>query len=401
MNGARRATLGVAAVFCAVVGLYDALYVSFIFVGGPLIGPLHEISFADFAVFHAAARAYFDGKLALIYDVGAFTHYQTEIVSELGALGVRFRPFLYPPTWLLLVLPFGLLALKPAAALFMTLTAAAATLAEGWRRPWAWLAVLTSPAAVWVVLAGQNTFLSLALLYGGMRLLDRSPAAAGVLLGLLSYKPQIWILVPLALVAARQWRALAWMAAAVLGLVLASMATFGPGLWLAFLQASRDAATPQATNEMFGQMYMHMTSLLPAARLIGLPPVIGAGLQMVGAGAAAAAVWRAFRRHDLSESRTALLVAATFLVSPYMLNYELLLLMPAVVILFGQGLRQGFHPGELLIYVTLWLVPTLGMVLNRAGLPLMALVVVLFAVLAWVRLQSAAKVELPIAAPAR
>jgi hypothetical protein len=54
-----------------------------------------------------------------------------------------------------------------------------------------WLAVVTSPAAVWVVLAGQNTFFSIALFYGGFRLLDRTPAVAGILFGLLSYNPQI------------------------------------------------------------------------------------------------------------------------------------------------------------------------------------------------------------------
>ena len=67
-------------------------------------------------------------------------------------------------------------------------------------------------AAVWVILAGQNTFLSLALFYGGMRLVDRAPAIAGILLGLLAYKPQLFLLIPVALLAARRWRVLAWTA---------------------------------------------------------------------------------------------------------------------------------------------------------------------------------------------
>ena len=33
---------------------------------------------------------------------------------------------------------------------------------------------------------------------------QRAPFAAGILLGLLAYKPQIWVLVPLALIAARK-----------------------------------------------------------------------------------------------------------------------------------------------------------------------------------------------------
>ncbi len=131
------------------------------------------------------------------------------------------------------------------------------------RRPWAWLAVLTSPAAVWVVLAGQNTFLSLALLYGGMRLLDRSPANRGRPPGSAELQAADMDPGSAGLVAARQWRALAWMVAAVSrsrggergDLRARSLARLSP--------ASHDAATPQAANEMFEQMYMHMTNLLP------------------------------------------------------------------------------------------------------------------------------------------
>lgn len=388
MTLSSRIDLRIAAAFCGVIGLYDTFYVGMIFAGGPLIGPLSETLFPDFAVFYAGARAFVEGKVALVYDADAFTGYQTELLAELRALGVRFRPFLYPPTWLLLVLPFGLLAMKVAASLFLALTAAAATLAEGRSRPWAWLAVLTSPAAVWVVLAGQNTFLSLALLYGGMRLLERSPLAAGVLLGVLSYKPQIWILVPLALLVARQWRALGAMAATIAIMILASAVVFGPDIWWTFVEAGRIAASPQAANEMFEQMQMHMTNLLPAARLLGLPPTVGIVLQLAGALLGAASVWWAFRREAPADLRIAMLAAATFLISPYMLNYDLLILMPAAVILFDHGLRHGFHAGERIVYAALWLVPTLGMSLNREGLPVMALVVCLFAGFAWLRLRS-------------
>jgi hypothetical protein len=75
--------------------------------------------------------------------------------------------------------------------------------------------------------------------------------------------------------------------------------------------------------------------------------------------------------------------------------------MPAAALLFDHGLRHGFHPGERIVYAALWLIPTLGMSLNREGLPVMALVICLFAGFAWLRLRSAAKVELPGTARAR
>ncbi len=153
---------------------------------------------------------------------------------------------------------------------------------------------------------------------------------------------------------------------------------------------------------MLELMIFQMTTLLAAARLIGLPLAAALAIQLAGALLAVAAVWHAFRHYCSSDARTAVLVTAVFLISPYMLNYELLLLMPAVVALFRQGARQGFHPGERLVLAAMWLMPTtIGMILNRAGLPIMPLVILLFGALAWARLKGQPKVELPSAATAR
>lgn len=52
---------------------------------------------------------------------------------------------------------------------------------------------------------GQNSFLTAALLGGSLLLLDKRPIVAGVLIGLLSYKPQFGLLIPLVLVATGRW----------------------------------------------------------------------------------------------------------------------------------------------------------------------------------------------------
>ncbi len=385
MKGSRT-DLVIAAAFCGTVGLYDTLYVVFMLSGGPVIGPELKVLFPDFLVYWAAARAWLEGKLAIVYDIDVFTTYQNALFADRFPNVVHFRPFFYPPIWLLMLVPFGLLGVAKAYGAFITGTMALATAAEVRRDPWGWLVVLVSPAAVWVVLAGQNTFLSVALFYGGLHLLARSPVWAGVLLGLLSYKPQIWVLVPLALLAARQWRALASMALTVLVLMLASAAVFGPVFWLAFLDAAREAAGPRVVEEMFERIFMHMTTLLAAARIVGLPPAVSGLVQAAGALLAVAAAWLSFSRKGQSDARIAVLATATFLVSPYTLNYDLLLLMPAAVAMFRLGIADGFRPMERLVLLMLWLIPTLGMILNRLDLPLMPLVILAFGWFAWQRL---------------
>ncbi len=386
MTRGSRNDLLIAAAFCGAFGLYDLLYVIFLFTGGPLIGSSFEVLFPDYLVFWAAARAWVEGKLALVYNIDAFTDFQNALFPDRFGHYVHFRPFFYPPIWLLMLLPFGFVAVGKAFSLYLSGTLAVATGLQGRRDWWGWLAIVTSPGATWTVLAGPNTFLSIALFYGGFAILECSPAAAGVLLGLLSYKPQIWALVPLALLAARQWKALAWMAGTVAVLCLASLAVFGLDFWFAFFDAAREAASPRVVNEMFERIYMHMTTLLAAARIVGLPPGVSSAVQVAGSLLAVAAVWIAFSRKGQSDARVAVLATATFLVSPYTLNYDLLLLMPAVVMMFRQAMHAGFYSLERLVLMVLWLIPFFGMVLNRLGLPLMPFVILAFGWFAWQRL---------------
>ena len=238
---------------------------------------------------------------------------------------------------------------------------------------------------MWTVLAGQNTFLSVALFYGGFALLGRSPAAAGILLGLLAYKPQIWVLVPLALLAGRSWRALGWMIGTVLLLAAVSLAVFGFDFWIAFLDAAREAASPRVVNEMFERIFMHMTTLLAAARILGLSPALSGAIQVAGSVLAILAVIFAFSRKRQSDAQVAILATATFLVSPYTLNYDLLLLMPAAAMMFRRALQDGFWPMERVVLLLIWLVPTFGMILNRLDLPVMPLLILVFGWFAWQR----------------
>ncbi|MBS0221386.1 MAG: DUF2029 domain-containing protein [Proteobacteria bacterium] len=391
----------VAVAFCGVIGLYDTLYVLSLFLHGPQIGPRVDVLFPDFLVFHAALRAWIEGKLAIVYDIKAFTHFQNAIYADRFEGEVGFRPFFYPPVWLFMLLPLAGIAVGKAYGVFMTATVAAATWLEGRRDWWGWLAIVTSPAAVGTVLAGQNSFFSVALFYGGLRALDRSPALAGILLGLLAYKPQLWILVPIALIAARRLRAFAWAIGAVLVLSLASLGLLGLDFWRAFFNTTREAGSAHVIDEMVTHMYMQMTTLFAAVRIVGLSTALASMIQFVGSAGAIVAVWLAFRRYDSSDARTAVLVTATFLMSPYTLNYDLLLLMPVVMALFRRGATEAFYPAERLIYLALWLMPTFGLILNRHGLPIAPLVILSFGGIAWLRLRAMPKVELPQAAMAR
>ena len=70
-----------------------------------------------------------------------------------------------------------------------------------------WLVLaLAFPAVLINVGHGHNGFLTAALLGGGLVSLDRRPLVAGILFGLMAYKPQFGLMIPIALAAGGYWR---------------------------------------------------------------------------------------------------------------------------------------------------------------------------------------------------
>jgi alpha-1,2-mannosyltransferase len=351
--------LNIGIAFCVVVGLYDVVQFIALNMSDPSLGLQLRPTikgptiYPDFITPYAAAQAYFQGKLALIYNHAAFNEFRAAIPGL-----AHSSWFLYPPVWVMVFLPLGLLPVNIAGGLFMAINLLASAF-ESRRQLWSWVAIATSPAAVWAVLSGQSTFLYMALIYGGMRMAESQPIAAGLILGILVYKPHVCILIPLALLASRQWKALGWMIAMGSTLVLISVAVFGIEFWMAYIDMVRHLSDPGELDVWVPRRPIYMVSVFTSSRILLIPNDVCYVLQTTMMVLAASAVWWAFRRPAASEARMAVLVAATLLASPYVINYDLLLLLPAVVALYRRGAIKGFYVLEPVLYPLLWLAPTL------------------------------------------
>jgi hypothetical protein len=189
------------------------------------------------------------------------------------------------------------------------------------RNPLSWL-VLVFPGTVVNFLYGQNGFLSAAILGGGLLLAERHPFAGGCLLGLLSYKPQLALLIPLALAAGRYWQALLGAVISGVTLILASLLLLGSDAWIAFFKNLPMAAdyVNRAT------VWTNMPTVFAAARLQGASWELGSALQAIAlivAGLAVGWVW--FRRAPLP-IRGSVLAAGICLAAPHAFNYDLTIL---------------------------------------------------------------------------
>jgi len=357
-----RQQLALVTLVCAAAGLYGwAVFLSTFSHDGS-IGPRYNAPGTDWMVFYAAARAFFDGNLPLIFDGHRFTAHQNQMFAAWLSGQLPFHPWLYPPHFLLLALPFGLIPFSASYALFMCITGAA-LVATIWLyappdyRRWLQLgSLLLCPAASITVIAGQNAFLTAALLVGGFGLLPRRPILAGVLLGVATFKPTLWLMVPVALIAARQWRVLASAAAVASVLALASLAVFGVEMWRQWLEMALSPPADFYSNWLESGRSWGL-SVYTCAWVLGASHGVATLVQAAATLGAAAGVYVAFRGALAPDRQLAVLLAAAILAGPHVSSYDTLLLAIAASLLFCRALEEGAPLYEITLMLSVWLLP--------------------------------------------
>jgi hypothetical protein len=309
----------------------------------------------DFVSFYAAGSLAASGTPEVAYDQAS--HFAAE--QRATEPGIAYQYFFYPPVFLLLCRALAMLPYMLAFVAFEALTLALfllsirAVLSE---HGWAWtIPVLASPAVFWTLGLGQNSFLTAALLGAGTVLLDRRPVIAGLLFGTLCYKPHFGLLVPVALVAGRHWRAVAAASGAVVALCLASLLLFGLETWQAYLVAF--TASPELYAAGQAAKFSGQITPFGAALLLGLGPGAAREVQLAAAVVSALLVWWIWRNNASLPVRSAALILATLTAVPLALLYDLTLSLVAVAWLIRGGRAEQFLPYEKAILAVTFLVP--------------------------------------------
>ncbi|MGB6657843.1 MAG: glycosyltransferase family 87 protein [Xanthobacteraceae bacterium] len=222
------------------------------------------------------------------------------------------------------------------------------------RRDPLWLLVaLAFPAVLINIGHSQNGFLTAALLGGALVVLDRRPIVAGLLLGLLVYKPRYGLLIPLVLAVSGRRKCFA-SAAITFALLIATTLTFGDGVWHAFLASTEFTRT--VVLEQGNTGWYKIQSVFSWARMWGAPIPLAYALQgavILGIGGALAWLWRSAAPYPL---KAAALCLATILATPYSFDYDLMVLAPAIIIAV-DGFTRNFGPWEKTLLAALWLMP--------------------------------------------
>lgn len=313
------------------------------------------------------------GQVALTGDPGAYFElraYNNLLAEKFGAT-YPLHIWSYPPHLLLFTWPFGLMPYMAAYLLYTALGLATyvAVVSEGDRRADHLLLLVVSPAVVVNTWCGQNGFWVAALLIGGLTQLDRRPHLAGVLFGLLSVKPQLGLLLPLMLLMTGRWRTIAAAAATIVVLVAAAAIAFGPQVWTAYVN---DAMPTQSRVFLrdFEHFMVHMPTAFMNMRIAGFSLTTAAWTQaLFSVAAVAAVIWTFWRRRD-RELSNALLVTATFVVTPYYFNYDMVVFGWVILTLFKRSDNDAW---DYALMLAVWAVPFLTVPIGMAGIPLSCL----------------------------
>lgn len=326
-----------------------AAAVSFILAGGYSDGASSQV---DFAAFWAAA------KLALAGDaIAAFDQDILREVQSLPADSLEGELFwLYPPGVQFALAPFGLLPFWAAWLLFGGLSLAVFMRVQ-WRLavpvPMGRNLLLGAPSVVITLQLGQLLMLWAAALVAALRAMAESRAAgraafAGLMIGLLSLKPQLGILLPVVLVAARRWDVLLWAAAVTLAVHALPTLVVGLEYWAAFF---RRVTSVSLALEQDLMQHRLMVSPYAFGRFLGLPHQAALVVQAAVSLLLAVAVYRLWRRrHGVAGHHLAsgVLCAAVPIATPYAYYYELVFAVPAVLLLVRGGYGAGLADRALL-----------------------------------------------------
>ncbi|HET8996719.1 MAG TPA: glycosyltransferase family 87 protein [Acetobacteraceae bacterium] len=314
----------------------------------------------DSMVFHIAARAWIDGLGSRLYDGFWITQQINQHFAAWLAKPLPLHPWVYPPSFLLLTLPFGYLPFAVAFPVFELASFAAfaaAARSQVTKGRFMLVALLLSPATAANVLLGQNGFITGALLVGGMGLLRSSPVVAGVLLGLMSYKPQFCMLIPVALLASRSWRTAVVAACTAAVLALASVAVFGIHPWQSWVGLMSGGSG--LFHDWVREARINGMSVYACAVLLGASPGVANLAQATAILVSGAAVYRAFAFHGAmrEQVRLAVFLAATVLAAPHVANYDAVLLAMSAILVVSVVSQEGFGARECVLASLIWLCP--------------------------------------------
>ena len=298
----------------------------------------------DYLAHWTGGRFLLDGRTDVLYDNQLQHDFQVPVTG--GAPEVSW--FVGPPIAAMLFAPFALLPYVGSVIAWSVFSVALLVASMVLLRPMlprlggplypvVVLAVAATQPVLETVGVGQDSALSLALWVAGLRLLRAGRDGwAGAVLALGMVKPQLFVLVPLVLLAQRRWRGLACWCASASGLLVLSLVVVGPDVlrdWVTMLRADRYQDVIQSGQSWMMQGVPSLLAAISPTQLAGPAQAVG---YLISAALVAALVLVAWRAPHAVLPVWTLACLTTVVASPHLLGYDLIVALPALLYLLDR-----------------------------------------------------------------
>jgi hypothetical protein len=329
-----------------------------------------NLKFQDFLPLYVSAQIVAQGRASELYDQQAIA----ESIQTVAGQPIRVRlPNLYGPQVALFVAPLTRFSFPTAARILVAanLLIYFACIYFVWKscpalRPHFALVTICAiafPPLFHLFVRGQNSVLALACFTAAyLAFRAKQDWLAGIALGLLVFKPQFLVAIPLVLLLAHAWKPLAGLIIAAGAQLALARIYFGPAVMHAYIGTLWHISRVLGALELsLAPIQMHSlrsfwSLLIPWPQLALAIYILGSIVVI----AMAAAVWKSPAPLAL---RFSALTLAAVLVNPHLFVYDLLVLAPALLLLAGSTLTypQPASSAALksLIYLT-FLLPLFG-----------------------------------------
>ena len=332
----------------------------------------------DFSGVWTAGRMVLEGQAPAAWDWSA--HEQMQVRTH--GPGVPFFGWHYPPPFLLLAAALATMPYLLALLVWQASTLGACLLLLRRIIPDrdTVLLALAAPVTLICLMHGHNGFLTAALLGGGLLLLERRPWLAGVLLGCLLYKPQFALLIGPLLLVLRNWRGIGGALLSSGTLIALTLLLWGWPVWQALLDSL--PLTRTVVIEAGATGFHKIMSPFAAMRLWGASvPTAYAAQTAATLVAIGLALWMAHAGRPFV--RNTAVCAATVIATPYVMDYDHVVVGVGLAFLIADARQHGWLPYEQTALALIWLTPLIARTAALVtGVPLGLLSAVLLLALA-------------------
>jgi hypothetical protein len=308
----------------------------------------------EFRLFYTASYMVANGKLSDLYNNSRFAEVEDSLTNPNG-----HHMWLYPPTFVLMILPLSLLPYLASLTVWLSITLGGYLLVLRRICPLSpiYFWILLFPGIVFNTVVGHNGCLSGIILGLGLLCLESSPLPAAIFFGMMFFKPQLAFLILLVLVAGRYWKVLGMTVAVAVGMGIISLLILGDNSWLGFFHNLFNGA--ELTDIPF--FWKKMPTVYATARLaeggIKLAWILQ-GLTMAGVLCGVSWVW--FREASAA-CRASILVIGILLFTNYAFIYDYAILAIPLAWLWQEGESRGWLSLEKPLLLVAWVMPLIAL----------------------------------------